>query len=236
MHRDMQWWTRLRVRQAQEPVSKRALCREEGISYKTLEKVLSHSEPPGYRRAAPVVEPKLGPFVARIEEILVSDKALPQKQRHTAQRIFERLVEEGYSGGYTQVREKVAQLRRQSGEVFIPLRHDPGTAQMDVGQALVRQDGPLRKVYFLVMVLPDSDALFVQAFWHARTEMFGEFHNRAFEYFGGVLRDRGAVSGGSVMTMTRCWCRRLRVSGRDASRMASYSCRVTTALRSTSAG
>ena len=188
MHRDMQWWTRLRVRQAQEPVSKRALCREEGISYKTLEKVLSHSEPPGYRRAAPYAEPKLGPFVERIEEILVSDKTLPKKQRHTAQRIFERLVEEGYTGGYTQVREKVAQLRRQSGEVFIPLRHDPGTAQMDVGQALVRQDGQLRKVYFLVMVLPYSDALFVQAFWHARTEMFWEFHKRAFEYFGGVPR------------------------------------------------
>jgi len=188
VHQDMQWWTRLRVRQAQEPVSKRALCREEGISYKTLEKVLSHSEPPGYRRAAPYAEPKLGPFVERIEEILVSDKALPKKQRHTAQRIFERLVEEGYTGGYTQVREKVAQLRRQSGEVFIPLRHDPGTAQMDVGQALVRQDGQLRKVYFLVMVLPYSDALFVQAFWHARTEMFWEFHNRAFEYFGGVPR------------------------------------------------
>lgn len=188
MHRSMEWWTRLRVRQAQEPVSKRALCREEGISYKTLEKVLSHGEPPGYRRAAPYAEPKLGPFVARIEEILLSDKSLPKKQRHTAQRIFERLAEEGYTGGYTQVREKVAQLRRQSGEVFIPLRHDPGTAQMDVGQALVRQDGQLRKVYFLVMVLPYSDALFVQAFWHARTEMFWEFHNRAFEYFGGVPR------------------------------------------------
>ena len=189
MHRDMQWWTRLRVRQAQEDVSKRALCRDEGISYKTLEKVLSHSEPPGYRRAAPYPEPKLGPYVARIEEILASDKALPKKQRHTAQRIFERLRDEaGYTGGYTQVREKVAQLKRLSGEVFIPLRHDPGTAQMDVGQALVRQGGQLRKVFFFVMALPHSDALFVQAFWHPRTEMFWEFHNRAFEYFGGVPR------------------------------------------------
>jgi len=41
-------------------VSKCALCREEGIPYKTLEKVLSHSEPPGCRRAAPYKEPKLG--------------------------------------------------------------------------------------------------------------------------------------------------------------------------------
>lgn len=189
MHRSMEWWTQLRVRQAQESVSKRALCRDEGISYMTLEKVLSHSEPPGYRRAAPYPEPKLGPYVARIEEILASDKALPKKQRHTAQRIFERLRdEEGYTGGYTQVREQVARLKRQSGEVFIPLRHDPGSAQVDIGEALVREGGQLRKVRFFVMVLPHSDALFVQAFGQARTEMFWEFHNRAFAYFGDVPR------------------------------------------------
>jgi hypothetical protein len=152
----MEWWTKLRVRQAQAGLSKRALCRGAGISWKTLEKVLGHPEPPGYRRAAPYpeppgyrraapypeppgyrraapyAEPKLGPFVERIQEILASDKSLPKKQRHTAQRIFERLAEEGYTGGYTQVREKGAQLRRLSGEVFIPLRHDPGTAQMDM--------------------------------------------------------------------------------------------------------
>lgn len=59
-HRDIQWWTPLRVRQAQQPVSKRALCRKEGTRYKTLGKVLSHSEPSGYRRAAPYAEPNLG--------------------------------------------------------------------------------------------------------------------------------------------------------------------------------
>lgn len=188
MHRDMEWWTKLRVRAAQEGLSKRELCRQEGITYKTLEKVLSHAEPPGYRRRAPYAEPKLGPYVGRIEEILEADKGLPRKQRHTAQRIFERLMEEGYEGGYTQVREKVAQLRRVSGEVFVPLRHDPGTAQMDVGQALVNHGGRLRRVYFFVLALPYSDAMFVQAFDHARTEMFWEFHRRAFEYFGGVPR------------------------------------------------
>jgi transposase len=188
VHQDMEWWTKLRVRAAQSDVSKRELCREEGISYKTLEKVLSHDQPPGYRRVAAYPEPKLGPYVGRIEEILIADKALPKKQRHTAQRIFERLVEEGYEGGYTQVREKVVHLRRTSGEVFVPLRHDPGTAQVDVGEALVNAGGELRKAYFFALVLPHSDALFVQAFWHARTEMWWEFHNRAFEYLDGVPR------------------------------------------------
>ena len=120
MHRDMAWWTGIRVRMAQEGPSKRQLCREEGISWQTLEKVLTHPGPPGYRRSAPYAEPKLGPFVERIAQILAADRGVPQKQRHTAQRIFERLVEEGYAGGYTQVREQVRQLRRLQGEVFIP--------------------------------------------------------------------------------------------------------------------
>jgi transposase len=173
---------------AQEDISKRQLCREEGIGWSTLEKVLSHAESPGYRREAPYPEPKLGPYVARIEQILEEDSNVGKKQRHTAQRIFERLLEEGYEGGYTQVREKVRALKRQRGDVFVPLRHDPGTAQVDVGHALARVGGVLSNICYFVMALPHSDALFVQAFWHARTEMFWEFHRRAFEYFGGVPR------------------------------------------------
>ena len=68
----------------------------------------------------------------------------------------------------------------------MPLRHDPGTAQVDVGHALAQVGGVLGKLCFFVMALPHSDALFVQAFGHARTEMFWEFHRRAFEHFGGV--------------------------------------------------
>jgi len=59
---------------------------------------------------------------------------------------------------------------------------------VDVGEAVVSRRGKLHKVYFFVMVLPYSDAIYVQAFSHARTEMFWEFHRRAFEYFGGVPR------------------------------------------------
>jgi len=197
----MEWWTKLRVRAAQSGLSKRELCREEGISWKTLGKVLSHDEPPGYRRSAAYPEPKLGPFVARIEEILIGDRAMPKKQRHTAQRIFERLREEGYEGGYTQVREKVAHLRRVSGEVFVPLSHDPGTAQVDVGEAAVNAGGELRKAYFFVLVLPHSDALFVQASGTRGRRCGGSFTTAPSSTSLACL-------GGSAMTTTRSWCRR----------------------------
>ncbi len=113
---------------------------------------------------------------------------MPKKQRHTAKRIFERLQEEGYRGGYTQVKAKVRELRQLSQEVYMPLAHRPGEAQMDVGEALVKQRGQLGKVFFFVMCLPYSDALFVQAFPRACTETFWEFHRRAFTFFAGVPR------------------------------------------------
>ena len=82
---------------------------------------------------------QVGPYIGRIQQILEQDQAVPKKQRHTAKRIFERLQAEGYSGGYTQVEAKVRELRRLRQEVYMPLAHRPGEAQLDVGQALVKQ-------------------------------------------------------------------------------------------------
>lgn len=131
-------------------------------------------------------KPKIGPFLDRIADILESDKQIPKKQRHTAKRIYERIKEEGYQGKYTQVKEAVSRVRRHTREVFMPLIHRPGEAQVDFGEALVRVSGVLRKVHFLVMALPYSDAFFVIAFERECTETWWEGHVRAFEFFGGV--------------------------------------------------
>lgn len=188
MYADMHWWSEIRRRVLVEGVSKREILRETGLHWSTLEKILTHSEPPGYRGPAARDKPRLGPYLDRIREILEADKACPPKQRHTAKRIFERLLEEGYQGGYTQVKAAVAQLRVRGREVFVPLVHRPGEAQVDIGFAAIKQWGQLRKICFFVMVLPYSDAVFVQAFERACTETYWEFHRRAFEYFGGVPR------------------------------------------------
>lgn len=57
---------------------------------------------------------------------------------------------------------------------------------MDFGEALVKMNGRLRKVAFLVMALPYSDADFVMAFEREGTETFWEGHVQGFEFFGGV--------------------------------------------------
>jgi len=85
----MKEWTDIRVRVLREEASKREILRETGMHWTTLEKILQHPEPPGYRMQQERPKPKIGPFLGRIGDILDSDRALPKKQRHTAKRIYE---------------------------------------------------------------------------------------------------------------------------------------------------
>lgn len=186
MYREMKYWADIRFQILREEKSKRSVLRETGMHWTTLEKILQHSEPPGYRLSKARPKPRIGPFLDRIADILESDKQIPKKQRHTAKRIYERIKEEGYQGKYTQVKEAVSRIRRHTREVFMPLIHRPGEAQVDFGEALVKVSGMLRKVHFLVMALPYSDAFFVMAFERECTETWWEGHIRAFEFFGGV--------------------------------------------------
>jgi len=182
----MEQWTEIRRRVLIEGVPKRQILRETGMHWTTLEKILAHSAPPGYRLQTTRPQPKIGPYRDRIVQILEADKALPKKQRHTAKRIYERLQSEGYSGGYTAVKDLVRKLKARSREVFVPLIHRPGEGQVDFGHALAKLGGQLRKVAFFVMSLPFSDAFFLQAFERECTETFWEGHVQAFSFFGAV--------------------------------------------------
>src|SRR4051812_16432373 len=185
----MENWAEIRRRVLVDGLSKRAACRAYDIHWDTLTKILGHPEPPGYRRTSPRPRPKLDPFLGVIHQILQDDKKAPKKQRHTARRIFERLRDEhGYQGGLSIVKEAVAAWRTRSAEVFVPLAHPPGEAQVDFGEAEITLDGRPTKVALFVMTLPYSDATFVHAFPRECTEAFLEGHVRAFAFFGGVPR------------------------------------------------
>src|SRR5262245_63188962 len=131
----MENWAEIRRRVLVDGLSKRAACREYDIHWDTLTKILNHPEPPPFRRAAPRPRPKLDPFLPVIHQILEDDRKAPRKQRHTANRIFQRLRSEyGYRGGLTVVKDAVRAWRRGRAEGFVPLAHRPGEAQADLGQ------------------------------------------------------------------------------------------------------
>jgi hypothetical protein len=69
-----------------------------------LAKMCRFSAPPRYQRTTPAERHRLGSFLGAIDAILEADKRALAKQRHTAQRIYERLrSENGYAGGLTVV-------------------------------------------------------------------------------------------------------------------------------------
>jgi transposase len=149
--------------------------------------MVKFSVPPGYVRKKPPARPKLDPFILVIDGILLDDKSRPKKQQHTAKRIFERLRDEyGFTGGITIVKDYVAGWHRRAQEMFVPLEHRPGHAQVDFGEAIGIIGGVERKIHFFAFDLPHSDACFVAGYPAETTEAFCDGHIRAFAFFGGV--------------------------------------------------
>lgn len=179
----------LKVRRAchRDGMSERQAALHFGVNRRTISKILEHSEPPGYRRSKPPQKPKLDGFTGIIDTILKQDVERSKKQRHTAKRIFERLRDEhGFTGGYTIVKDYVREHKRRNKEVFVPLEHKPGHAQADFGEALAVIGGIQRKVHYMVIDLPHSDACFVKAYPAETTEAFCDAHVAAFTFFGGI--------------------------------------------------
>ena len=170
-----------------EGISDRAAAERFGINPRTVAKMLKFSVPPGYVRQKAIVRPKLDAFIGIIDAILATDKDRPKKQRHTSKRIFERLRDEhGFAGKITIVKDYVARCRQRSQEMFVPLDHPAGHAQVDFGEAIGVIGGVERKIHFLAMDLPHSDAIFVVGYPAETTEAFCDGHVQAFDYFGGV--------------------------------------------------
>ena len=179
----------LRVRRAcfVEGMSVREAARVFGLHRDSIRKMLKYSVPPGYRRDQPPRRPKLDPFKGVIDQILEQDQLLPKKQRHTAQRIYDRLRDEhGFSGKYTIVKDYVRDRRRQTREMFVPLTHPPGHAQCDFGEAWVIIGGVKQKAHYFAVDLPHSDGCFVKAYPAETTEAFCDGHVSAFAFLGGA--------------------------------------------------
>ena len=110
--------------------------------------------------------PVLGLYKGIIESWFKDDKGQPKKQRHTAHRIYERLVGEyGFAGGERTVRHYVRKLKLDIGELAIPLEFDPGSdAQCDWGEAPVYMGNEMVPVQVFCMKLCYSGKPLLMAF------------------------------------------------------------------------
>ena len=91
MYTNMEDWNAVRHRVLVDGQSKRSICKEFNLHWDTLAKILGHAEPPGYQMRHPRIKRKLELFRPILEQMLKDDRTVHRKQRHTAQRIFDRL-------------------------------------------------------------------------------------------------------------------------------------------------
>ena len=155
---------------------------------KTIRKYLNEED---FSPAPPVSEPKpsiLDSYKPKIDKILEEDKHVWFKQKHTAQRIYERLVEEdGFTGSYNTVQRYVKLVR---GTVNAAGKNeliwDAGTAQVDFGEADFNIKGKLYRLKYLVVSFPYSNDAFSQIFGGETSECVCQGLKNIFEYIGKV--------------------------------------------------
>lgn len=191
MRSRVELYEQIRRDRDREGTSKRGLARRHGVHRRTVRQALASAVPPPRKHPEGRPVPKLGPYRALIDRWLLHDRDAPPKQRHTAKRIWERLVAEHGAGvAERTVREYVAARRRvlfAAPGACVPQAHPPGAeAECDWGSAKAQIAGDERDVNLFVIRLSHSGAAWVEAFPAATQQAFLEAHAHAFAFFDGV--------------------------------------------------
>ena len=170
----------------------RELAGRHHVHRRTVRQALASAVPPPRKAYPQRPGPAVGAYTGLIDEWLLADRGAPRKQRHTARRIWQRLVaEHGASLAEVTVSRYVARRRAELGldrvEVAVPQAHPPGAeAEVDFGEFHASIAGSLLKLWMFVMRLSCSGRAFHVAFATQAQEAFLEGHVLAFEYFGAV--------------------------------------------------
>ena len=187
----MELFERIRHDKREEGLTVRALSRRHRVHRRTVRQALASALPPP--RAVPT---RTAPVMARWKPIigawLIADRKAPRKQRHTARRVWQRLIEEhGADVAESTVRAYVRELRAELGsgiaQVTIVATHGPGKeAEVDFGEATIILAGEPIKVQLFHLRLSCSGKGVTLAFLAPDQAAFLEGHAVGFERIGGV--------------------------------------------------
>src|SRR3954470_8601420 len=164
-----------------------------GVHRRLVRQALASALPPPHRYP-PRVKPKLGVVAAFIDTVLDEDRRAPRKQRHTARRLYRRILTECPDATVAEstvrhhVRERKHQMGLRRRETLVPQSYGwAQEAQVDWYEAWVALGAERTKVQVFAMRSMASGAAFHRAYRHATQPAFLEAHEHAFAYFGGVF-------------------------------------------------
>lgn len=175
-------------------VSGREIAKRLGVSRESVAKYAGDLD---YSPAPPVPKTRPGGTVLTgfeqiIDQWLSEDARRHRKQRHTAKRVFDRLVEEhSYPATYSPVQRYVKKWKarnRQDGEGFTELVWPAGTAQVDFGQAEAIIAGIRQVLHVFVVTFPFSNMRFAQAYLGETAECVAHGLRTVFEHMGAAPR------------------------------------------------
>jgi len=187
-------------RDAKAGVTLREIQRVHHVTWRTVRQALDSAWPEP-RAPYPDRVSRLDEFKPVIDALLIADLDAPRKQRHTATRIFDRLVAEHQMTGitYETVRVYVAarrpEIRVEQGRGpaagFVPQTHLPGReAEVDFGEVAVRLRGELVTMHLFSLRMSYSGKAVHRVSATGGQEAFFEGHRHAFEVLGGVPAGR----------------------------------------------
>jgi transposase len=175
-----------------ERLSIRELAEKHRVHRRTVRQALANAIPPPRKTYRPRHRPAIGPWTEIIDGWLIKDRDVPRKQRHTARRVWQRLVaEHGATLAEVTVSRYVARRKIELGldqhEVAVPQTHPPGAeAEVDFGEFYATVAGVWIKLWMFVMRLSHSGRAFHVAFATQAQEAFLQGHVLAFQHFGAV--------------------------------------------------
>jgi transposase len=170
----------------------RELADRHRVHRRTVRQALDSAVPPRRQEYRQRPRPAIDAYADVIDGWLLADRLVPRKQRHTARRVWQRLVAEHAARcSEVTVSRYVARRRAELGldrvEVSVPQAHLPGAeAEVDFGEFHAVIAGTLVKLWLFVMRLSCSGRAFHVAFATQAQEAFLEGHVLAFEQFGAV--------------------------------------------------
>lgn len=131
---------------------------------------------------------KSGPRTSKLDPYKNQILRMLEFYPYTATQIFQRIIEDGFDGGYTIVKEYVRKVRPLKTKAYLKLAFAPGEcAQVDWGSyGTVPVGDTYRRLSFFVMVLCHSRLMYVEFTVSQTMEHFLACHSHAFERFGAV--------------------------------------------------